>query len=118
MGHRGLRARKLFYQVFDSQEVQNLYNNFHNFIENFSTEDISLEQSITPEHRQNKPEFKLPNTNEECSTANEYLKGTFNLSKDIMGVYYELNTLQDNVYNCFKRTYGTVTNSYDTFRQR
>ena len=54
--------------------------------------------------------------------TNEHFKGTFDLSKEIKDVDYELKTQQDNVYNYFKRTYGTVNNSGGdntiTLRQR
>ena len=80
-------------------------------MENSSTEDINLEQTIPPVHRQTKPVVKLAKTNEELSIANEYFKCTFDLSKEITNIDYELKTLQDNVYNYFKQTYGTVNNS-------
>ena len=121
-GHRGLRVHKRFCQVFDSQELHDLFNNDDDFIKTSSTEDISLEQSTASEHRQTKPGVKLPKTNEELSIATEYFKCTFDLSKEIMDVDYELKSLQDNVYIYFKQAYGTVNNSDDdntvTFRQR
>ena len=121
-GHGGLRVHKRFCQVFDSQELHDLFNNDDDFIKTSSTEDISLEQSTASEHRQTKPGVKLPKTNEELSIATEYFKCTFDLSKEIMDVDYELKSLQDNVYIYFKRAYGTVNNSDDdntvTFRQR
>lgn len=40
--------------------------------------------------------------------ASDYVKCRFQLSKEIRDIDYELKTLQDNVYNCFKQTYGTV----------
>ena len=112
-GPRGLRVDKRFCQVFDSQELHNLFNNDDNFIENSSVENISLKQNTPSEHCQTKPGVKLTKTNEQWSIANEYFKDTFDLSKAITDVDYELKTLQDNVYNYFKQTYGTVNNSDD-----
>ena len=39
--HRGLRAHKRFCQVFDSQELHNLFNNGDNFIENSFAEELA-----------------------------------------------------------------------------
>ena len=122
LGTRGLRVDKRFCQVLDSQELHNLFNNDDNFIESSSVENISLKQNTPSEHRQTKPGVKLTKTNEEWSIANEYFKDTFDLSKEITDVDYKLKTLQDNLYNYFKQTYGTVNNSDDdntvTLRQR
>ena len=49
-------------------------------MENSSTEDINLEQTIPPVHRQTKPVVKLAKTNEELSIANEYFKCTFDFN--------------------------------------
>ena len=78
-----------------------------------STKDINLEQSTPPEHRQTKPVVTFLKTNEEWSIANEYFKCTFGLSKEIRDVDCELKILHDNVYNYFKRIYGTVNNLDD-----
>ena len=51
------RAYKRFCQVFDSQELHNLFNNGDNFIENSSADDISLERSTPSEYRQTKLEL-------------------------------------------------------------
>ena len=83
---------------------------------------LNQKQITSPEHHQTKSGLKLSKTNEEWSIANEYFKCTFDLSKEMMDVDYKLKILQENAYNYFKQTYGTVNNSDDdnstTFRKR
>ena len=74
---------------------------------------LNQKQSTYPERHQTKPGLKLSKTNEECPIANEYSKCIFDLSKKIMDVNYKQKILQDNAYNYFKQTYGTVNNSDD-----